>query len=485
MTTRSGVLAYGAYLPYWRLERKAIAAQLGGRPAPGTRSVASYDEDTTSMGVEAARIALRNAPLSPRSVFFTTTDPAYQDKTNATAITAALSLGPDILSADIAGAPRSATAAFRAALGGAEPSLVVLSDIRTGLPGSSDERDGGDAAVAFVLGPDEAGPLAAEYIGGASVSAEFLDRWRRPGEHRSQVWEERFGESQYVPLARRAFQRAVDETGVTFDELDQIIVTSTHGRAVRSFVRQAKLREAVLADDISKTVGHTGAAHAGLMLAAALDTATPGQVIAVVLMADGADVMLFRATDHVLELRSQPPVVAQAAAGRAGLSYPKFLTWRGNLTQEPPRRPEPDRPAAPPSIQQADWKFAFAGSVCDCGQAHLPPQRVCMACGRADSMAERRFADIPARVATYTVDHLAFSLSPPTVAAVIDFDGGGRYFCEITDCDPQEIKLGTPVEMTFRRLWTSGDVHNYFWKARPISGAAAPEGDIAAAKETT
>ena len=45
-------------------------------------------------------------------------------------------------------------------------------------------------------------------------------------------------------------------------------------------------------------------------------------------------------------------------------------------------------------------------------------------------------ADVPATIATFTVDRLAFSLSPPVVAAIIDFDGGGRFQCELTDVDP-------------------------------------------------
>jgi hypothetical protein len=28
--------------------------------------------------------------------------------------------------------------------------------------------------------------------------------------------------------------------------------------------------------------------------------------------------------------------------------------------------------------------------------------------------------------------------------------------------------VGTRVEMTFRRLYTAGGIHNYFWKARPV-----------------
>jgi 3-hydroxy-3-methylglutaryl CoA synthase len=51
-----GLIAYGAYIPYNRLQRSRIAAALGSGGGPGTRAVASYDEDTTSMGTEAGAI---------------------------------------------------------------------------------------------------------------------------------------------------------------------------------------------------------------------------------------------------------------------------------------------------------------------------------------------------------------------------------------------------------------------------------------------
>jgi uncharacterized OB-fold protein len=86
-------------------------------------------------------------------------------------------------------------------------------------------------------------------------------------------------------------------------------------------------------------------------------------------------------------------------------------------------------------------------------------------------------ADVPATISTYTVDRLAYSLSPPVVAAVIDFEGGGRFQCELTDVDPAAVKIGDRVEMTFRRLFTANAVHNYFWKARPRRGGAERRAD--------
>src|SRR5688572_4355082 len=92
-----GVLSCGAYVPYRRLDRGAIAAVFGGGPGKGRRAVASYDEDTTSMAVEAGRLCLRSAPAAtppPDQVWFSTTEPTYVDKTNASAVHAALRLDP-------------------------------------------------------------------------------------------------------------------------------------------------------------------------------------------------------------------------------------------------------------------------------------------------------------------------------------------------------------------------------------------------------
>ncbi len=71
-----GIVGHGAYVPYWRLERKAIAEALGVSAGAGTRAVASYDEDTTSLGVEAARAALSGAAIVPQALYFATADPA-------------------------------------------------------------------------------------------------------------------------------------------------------------------------------------------------------------------------------------------------------------------------------------------------------------------------------------------------------------------------------------------------------------------------
>lgn len=81
-------------------------------------------------------------------------------------------------------------------------------------------------------------------------------------------------------------------------------------------------------------------------------------------------------------------------------------------------------------------------------------------------------AETHAQIRTLTVDHLVYTPQPPAVLAVLDFDGGGRFRCQLTDVDPAAVAVGDRLEMTFRKIFTADGVHNYFWKARPIRRAA-------------
>ena len=319
-----GVLGAAAYLPHRRLDRTTIASVAGGGGGKGTRTVASYDEDTTTMGVEAARLAL--AGLGPGAadridaLWFSTVAPAYADKTNATAIHAALRLDRASPAFDVNGAVRSAVGALRATLSGTGTSLVVAADLRSGLAGGPDEAAFGDGAAALVVGPAaEGAPLLAEVIGKGGATEEMLDRWRTPGEARSRVWEERFGETRYVPLGADAWEAALKHAGLVADQVDRVIVTGTHGRANQALAKKLGLGDR-LVDDLASTVGNTGAAHPALLLTSALEAAEPGQVLALVTLADGADAVIFRVTDAIDGWRPARPLADQAAAGEGDIA---------------------------------------------------------------------------------------------------------------------------------------------------------------------
>ena len=47
---------------------------------------------------------------------------------------------------------------------------------------------------------------------------------------------------------------------------------------------------------------------------------------------------------------------------------------------------------------------------------------------------------------------------------------------DVVLADLQHYMIGDRMEMTFRRFYTTGGVHNYFWKARPLLRASPAEG---------
>jgi 3-hydroxy-3-methylglutaryl CoA synthase/uncharacterized OB-fold protein len=476
-----GLVAYGAYIPHYRLTQSARSAVLGKGGGSRARSVAAYDEDATTMGVEAARTTLRDLPppVAPERIYLATANPPYLDKTNAALLHAALGLSRSTLAVDVGGAPRSAVAAILAAAEAPEPALAVLSDLRVGLAGGSEEMDSGDAAAALLFGEGTSeAPVIAELLATGWTTEEFLDRWRVPGDPTSRVWEERFGESLYAPAAAESFAEALKRANVSADQVDHLIVCGLAGRAVKRFAASSGVRREAVAPDRASVIGNSGTAQPGVLLADVLDRAGPGQTIAVVLLADGASTLVLRTTEGLRTARrARPSVAEQVQAGDPGLSYATYLSWRGLLPTEPPRRPEPDAPAAPPTHRSSGFKYGFIGVRCDnCNTVQLPPNRVCFKCGAVDRMTPKPMADVPAKVATYTIDRLAYTPSPPMIAVVLDFEGGGRFRCELTDADPDALAIGDPVELTFRRLFTSGGVHNYFWKARPVHATRATTG---------
>jgi len=457
-----GIIGFGGYVPYRRLDLSAVADIAGGGGRKGTRSVASFDEDATTMAVEAARVARRRTPEAPvESVWFATVSPPYLDKTNATAVQAALRLTEECGAYDLVGSVRGAMGALRAAASQSGPALAVAADLRTGLAGGPDESYFGDGAAALILG-DGDNDVLAELGPWVSLSGEFVDRWRVPGEQRSRVWEERFGEMRYGELGAEALARLWKAAGIGPGDVDHLIVTGTHGRACRAVAQRSKVPADRVVDDLASVVGNTGAAHPFLVLTNLLERAEPGRTIVLLVLADGAEALILRTTEALTSAGPTGATVEAQVAGGGPVSYGRYLSWRGILPVEPPRRPEPARTSSSAAGRSVAWKFGFEGSRSSDGSLHLPPLPDE---GELEPMAESR-----GTVTTFTIDKLSYTPSPPMVFAVVDFDGGGRLPVELTDVDAADVKVGDRVEMTFRRLSSADGIHNYFWKARPCRG---------------
>lgn len=458
MPDQPGIDAYAAYLPAYVLNDNSLD---GGSPRPGgsSRSVACFDEDPVTMAVEALRHLAGTTPWG-RQLLLATTSAPYDVKTSAGIVHEALGLDPGVAAVDLRGNRSGATALDLVTRAGA---AAALADVRTTRPGASDELAQGDAAAAFT-----GGQRAAALVARCGHTAEVLERWRLPGEQHDRVWDERFTADILVDAAKQAATRALVDAGL--DAVDHVVVSSSNARAA------ATLRRALGSDGqdagIEKATGFTGAAHPGLLLAAVLDVAEPGQTILLVSATEGADAFVFRVGEEIRSARSGPSVRDQLA-DREVLGYGRYLRWRGLLDVQGPARPAAPAPAAPPMHRRAGWKFRLEGSRCGaCGTVTTPPSRVCASCGIVAQTSDLEVGKVSLRdrvatVVSVTQDHLTTMPESNVAIVVADVEGGGRLVGYAADVTPTDVLVGAEMLPTFRRLWSTDGIHNYFWKLRP------------------
>lgn len=467
----AGIVTYGAYVPYNRLERKRIREAFGKPVPPGEKAVANYDEDSITMGAAAALDCCSDIvdPRSLDAVYFATTSSPYREKQCATVLAGVLDTGKSVRTTDFGNSLRAGSAAMLAALDGAKSGLNILvsvSDSRLGAPDGSFDFSLGDGAAAFVFGSEN---VLAEVLASHSVSVDFHDQWRAPEDLFVRCWEERFCITQgYNRFVTEAAAEVLNKAGLKPADFFRVVLYGFIPKHQSEAALKMGFLPSQVQDSLYGSVGNTGAAAAPLMLTAALEEARPGDKILFVTYGEGSDAIVFEVTGEIDKKQPRPGISKYLRRKKTGLNYEKYLRWRGILVMEPARRPRQEKSSLPDYYRNFKKNYALYGCKCvECGTPQFPSTRVCVHCQTIDRMVDYRFYGKEAKVATYTVDYLADSPDPPNVVAVVDFAGGGRFFCHLVDCDPEQVQVGMDVEMSFRRLFTVEGVQTYFWKAVP------------------
>ncbi len=476
-----GIASYGAYIPRYRMNHNTIFSAvgfLGTFPPPGENAIASHDEDALSMAVAAGVDCLGSIERQTiGGLYLATTSQPYMVRQNSALVATALDLQPGIRTADFTGSTKSGTGALLAALDAARGAtsggvLVCASDCRLSKPGSPQEYLYGDGAAAILVGVDD---LIATYEGSYSVSYDFPDRWRASGEKFEHAWEDRFiRDSGYGQFVAEAISGLLKRYNMSIDEVSKIVYPGLYAREHGTIAKRLGADPSQLQDTLLNTVGDTGAASPLMMLVAALEESRPGDRIMVAGFGNGSDALFFRVTDRIDGFAGRRAVRQHLSAKKELSSYEKYLAFRNLAPMDLGMRGEIGV-RTPMSALFRDRKavLALCGSRCrECGTPQYPYQRVCVNpdCGAIDRMEEYRFSDRHGVVFTYTGDHLAASVDPPSIYGLVDFDGGGRFWFDFADCDLDSVRVGMPVEMTFRRRYVdeSSGVHGYSWKAMPL-----------------
>ena len=476
-----GIKSYGAYIPRYRMNHNTLfmaVAFLGSFPAPGENAVANHDEDALTMAVAAGIDCLGGMKRETvDGLYLATTSQPYMVRQNSALVATALDLQSSIRTADFIGSTKSGTTALLSALDTAKGEtashvLVCASDCRLSKPGSPQEALYGDGAASLLVGN---GDVIATFEGAHSVSYDFPDRWRASGEKFEHAWEDRFiRDSGYGQFIAEAISGLLKKYNLDIKDFARIVYPGLYAREHGAIAKRLGADPGQLQDTLLSTVGDTGSASPLLMLVAALEDAKPGDKILIASFGNGADAMFFQATEEMKNVADRRAVKKHIASKKDLASYEKYLAFRNLAPMDLGMRGEISI-KTPMSALFRERKviLSLCGSKCTkCGTPQYPYQRVCVNpdCGAIDQMEEYRFSDKRGVVFTYTGDNLAASIDPPSVYGLVDFDGGGRYWFDFADCDLDSVKVGMPVEMTFRRRYVdeASGVHGYSWKAAPI-----------------
>ena len=469
--TGTGIVAYGAYVPWRRFERRELVKQTGwfsqelAGLAKGERSWCGWDEDVLTMSVEAARDCLSGLETVPSlsSVFLASTTTPFVDRQGSSIVASALELPDGVTSIDVGGSFRAGTSALLQALRLGTESLSIASEQITSPPASSEELVAGDAAAAFVIGTTG---IVAELRGAATTSADFVDHFRSRTEIFNYTWESRWirdeGLAKMVPSTVKA---ALADAGVGAADVSRFILPTFIKGAASAVAKKLGIRAEAVISTLDGVLGNAGAAAPLVDLALALETASEGDVIVVVGFGSGCDALVFQRT--AVSTSPRTGVSGWLERRQVDNTYLKFLVARGSVELHSGMRGEFDQKQSMTALWRNREALLGLSAVEDdaTGEVTFPPPAGTDRA--ADGVTAYPLSDRIGTVTTFTADRLAYSLDPPTCYGMIDFVGGGRMSTEYCDVDAATLEVGMAVRMMFRvkAIDTRRGFKSYFWKA--------------------
>lgn len=390
----------------------------GGRIAAGT-----YDQDAVTLAVDAAAPLLEAEGITPSALVLASVSNPFAEGGSAQVVAEALGIHGELLVQEHCGSIAAGGAALVAATTLAEvgrgPVLWIATDARR----DEDGRALGDAACAALLTRDDGASSGVARIVHLFSTAEVVrERWRLDGattvtdadrslrgfRPTSSFRERLASHGEAPPIVAEADRPALDRVGVL-------------GTAAPLVHGLLALPETAAATTTPVGVSAGGVSHGFTLSPGPAATAAIAELTSVI---EGG---------HDADWPSTPVVAGfdpYASQPRSWRERGQDLRLEGQRDQETGEVLFPPVPA--PSAPQHDpYRLARIGTVL-----------------------------------TFTRDHV-FPYGGPLTMAVVELDGGGRFFGQVADV--AEVAIGDRVMLVLRRLHDGGGLPHYFWKIRPTA----------------
>jgi len=337
-----GIVGYGAYVPMFRIKSAEIGRVWGINAFPiEEKAVNNLDEDALTIGIEAARNALKRAKIDPgliRAIWFGSESKPYAVKPSATVIAEAIGATPHLDAADFEFACKAGTEALQAAIGFvgsgmAEYAMAIGADTAQGRPGDHLEFTAAAGGAAYIVGEKSSETLA-YFEGSYSYVTDTPDFWRRQHEHYPRHGNRFTGEPAYFRHIINAAKGLMEELGLTVNDFDYAVF---HQPNVKFPLTVAKILgipvERVKPGLLSGVIGNTYSGATLVGVSAVLDIAKPGERILWVSFGSGAgsDAFSLVVQDAIEEKRDLAPKTWDYINRKKYIDYALYVKHRGKL----------------------------------------------------------------------------------------------------------------------------------------------------------
>jgi len=336
----SAILGYGAYIPFYRLLTSEIARvwKRGGSGPNLEKTVASMDEDTVTMAIEASSHAMKMAGIAELgAVFVGTESKPYAVKPTSTMVAQALGQH-HTLAADLEFACKAGTEAIQVITGlvGSgmiEAGLAIGMDTAQGRPGDDLEYSAASGGAAYVIG--RSGKDAVALIDcSTSFVSDTAEYWRRAHEKYPRHLSRFTGEPAYFSHIETSVKTLFKETGYKPSDFAHAVFHQPNPRfPVEVASRLGFSMEQIKTGLLNPMIGNTYAGNSLIGLAAVLDEAKPGDKILLASFGSGAgsDAFCIEVLDGIKRTRGINPTVISMLKRNLKIDYAIYSKFRDKL----------------------------------------------------------------------------------------------------------------------------------------------------------
>jgi hydroxymethylglutaryl-CoA synthase len=349
MAASVGIVSYGAAIPRYRIRSEEIARVWGEDPDTITKglnvhekTVPGPDQDTTTLSVEATRMALERGRV-PRdkigAVYVGSESHVYAVKPTATIVAEALGASPFMTAADFEFACKAGTAAMQTCMGLAASGMIdygiaIGADTSQGAPGDALEYSASAGAASFVIGTEK---MVATLNHTASFTTDTPDFWRREGQRYPTHGGRFTGQPAYFRHVSEASGKLMEKAGTKPEDYDYAVFHQPNGKFPQRMGKKLgfnpKQWETGL---LTPIIGNTYSGSSPLGLVNILDEARPGDRVFMCSYGSGAgaDAFDITVTPDILNLqREGTPTLRQLIADKEYVDYATYAKYRGKIVK--------------------------------------------------------------------------------------------------------------------------------------------------------